>query len=80
MSRRIELAVPPKGTRTEWPTYRLTEADLVLLMKACTNGRGSYHPAFTFTTQEKRRLSWLHEYLARARRDFRCISELEAKE
>lgn len=77
MSRRIELAVPPKGARTEWPTYRLTEEDLILLMKACTNGRNVHRPAFTFDTWEKRRLAWLHEYLARARQSYRCISQLE---
>ena len=79
MSRRIEIAIPPKGSRYDWPTYRLTEADLVLLMKACTNARFIDAPTFDFTPAEKRRFAWLHEYLARARGSYRWLVSPEAK-
>lgn len=63
-TRRIELAVPPKGARYSWPTYRLTEEHLLAAFKAI---HGS-----PMTRREKVHAKWFAEYLMRARSSARA--------
>lgn len=58
-TRRIELAVPPKGARYSWPTYRLTEEHLLAAYKAIHG--------MPMTRNEKVHATWFAEYLMRAR-------------
>jgi hypothetical protein len=56
---RVEIAVPPKGARYAWPTYRLTDAHLIAAHKAIYGS--------PMTPLEKRLAKWVAEHLMRAR-------------